>query len=33
MVESNNEIVGIMTERDFLLRAIAKGLDMEKGNH
>ena len=30
MVESNGKIVGVMTERDFLLRAISKGLDMNK---
>lgn len=30
MVESSREIVGVMTERDFLLRAISKGLDMNK---
>ncbi len=30
MVESSGEIVGVMTERDFLLRAISKGLDMNK---
>ena len=28
MVEKDNQIIGVMTERDFLLRAIAKGLDM-----
>ena len=28
MVEKGNQIIGVMTERDFLLRAIAKGLDM-----
>jgi len=28
MVESDNRIIGVMTERDFLLRAIAKELDM-----
>ena len=27
MVEKDNQIIGVMTERDFLLRAIAKGLD------
>ena len=30
MIESSGEIVGVMTERDFLLRAISKGLDMNK---
>ena len=30
MVEKDNQIIGVMTERDFLLRAIAKGLDMTK---
>ncbi|MBT4068505.1 MAG: CBS domain-containing protein [Candidatus Marinimicrobia bacterium] len=30
MVESGGKIVGVMTERDFLLRAISKGLDTEK---
>ena len=30
MVESNRKIAGVMTERDFLLRAIGKGLDMNK---
>ncbi|MDP6339999.1 MAG: CBS domain-containing protein [Candidatus Marinimicrobia bacterium] len=30
MVESNRKIAGVMTERDFLLRAIGKGPDMNK---
>lgn len=30
MVESGGNIAGVMTERDFLLRAIAKSLDMNK---
>ncbi len=30
MVESDGTIEGVMTERDFLLRAISKGLDTEK---
>ena len=28
MVEKDSRIIGVMTERDFLLRAIAKELDM-----
>ena len=28
MVEKDGQIIGVMTERDFLLRTIAKGLDM-----
>ena len=30
MVESDGKIAGVMTERDFLLRAIFKGMDTEK---
>jgi len=30
MVESGGKIVGVMTERDFLLRTISKGLDMDE---
>ena len=29
MIEKNDQIIGVMTERDFLLRVTAKGLDLE----
>lgn len=29
MIEKNDRIIGVMTERDFLLRVTAKGLDFE----
>ena len=29
MIQNNDQIIGVMTERDFLLRVTAKGLDME----
>ena len=29
MIEKNDQIIGVMTERDFLLRVTAKGLDLK----
>ena len=29
MIEKNNQIIGVMTERDFLLRVTGKGLNLE----
>ena len=29
MIQNNDQIIGVMTERDLLLRVTAKGLDME----